>query len=237
MQLVRDMDESIGSGDDQERIVVGLAGLDAEAAYTGPGLPPTPLPGTFYFAAKDAPACPRLLLSSRFSGVVPAPQFDLQRHVTIIFLAGTVSPVDQALFPYGRDLLKRKEYRRPDNRGSIYPELQAKAIIERTERAEKIGLFFRLHHIKYPYYYDGNERESHKALAKAVGADSGVWPVTCILDRKGRIRFYRTGFRSNIITHSARAGYEPKTRDAEVTERAPVGHRISDYLDYILKNP
>jgi len=237
MKLVRDIDKPKIGGNSQPGRGPVLPKFGPEDAYTGRGVPAKHQPGTFYFAPEDAPKCPPLVLTRRFTGGAATEVFDFQGKVTIIFLAGTTARGDQSLFCYGRDLLARKEYRRPDSRRSLYPELQAKAIIERTFGADKVAVFFRYQRIKYPFYYDDLDCDAQKTLANIVGAKERVWPVTCIVDRKGRIRFYRTGFKSNSISVSPRPGYNPKGRDAVIQERVPDGHRIRDYLEYILKNP
>jgi hypothetical protein len=125
---------------------------------------------------------------------------------------------------------------------------RAVGVVERTAGAVDAVTFLTRQGIGYPVYYD--TLGALKAMRKAARADDRLGKLVAIfiIDRKQRVRFYRGEFPYSESVGGAASAYGGIVRpnpDSDViptgqvrlTESAPEGHRIEDYLRMILNEP
>jgi len=108
--------------------------------------------------------------------------------------------------------------------------LRAFGIAIKTRGRRFIPGFAAAHRLSYPIALD--DLSALKVMGKAVGSKTpDAWPSFFLIDKSGRIRAYRRGFAAT------RTSGPPLSPEREtISENAPQGHRIEDYVVALLED-
>jgi peroxiredoxin len=173
---------------------------------------------TRYYAASDAPRCPEIdVMTVTDQEVELEPgtrRFARPGCVTLVVFWNTDTRQGQALARYTSELVWK--YRRWQVRGV--------GIVEKTPGAGRAPAFADQHGLRFPLYYDDLSALEEMSDTADAPQETAV-PSIFIVDRKGRLRFYRGGFRF--------AATRVERREV-IQESAPAGRAIEDYLKRIL---
>ena len=174
--------------------------------------------GTKYFAASDAPPCPRIdVLTAQDKKVTLSPGtpgFVTPGDVTLVVFWSMDSASARMAARHVSDLVRKYAAYR----------VRAVGIVARTAGAGASHTYADRFGLAFPLYFDdlsALEEMSEQAGAKVTTAIPSVF----IVDRKTRLRFHRVGFGFVLV---GQAGTQT------VSETAPENQHIEDYLKTIL---
>lgn len=176
--------------------------------------------GLTYFAAATAPECPRVPVADQDGEKLrldPAqPGF-----VTIVLFWGTNDPNSLGALQHVSELMH--QYRRFRVRGVTF--------VGRTPGSAQARGFLDSRGVSMPVYWDDTSWSALRRMANTADAQTPTAvPAIFILDRAGRVRLYRPGFRFTVqIEDVTRPG------DSRLIESAPPGKRVVNYLERILR--
>jgi len=197
----------------------------------GYGTDPLPtVPGTRYFSPGNAPASPEIMVTSTPKG--PRPQeliTAMPGYVTIVVFSGMFMNADKAALRHARDI--RRKYRQ-----NIF-RLRVVGVIEPTRFYEQAERFAAEQRLGFPLYYDNTKSDALRQMLRAVGERNVQLPAIFLIDREGRIRLCRLGFKFAVVFKGpAEPGARPDVRpgEEEVSEARPRGQRVTDYVELLL---
>jgi len=173
-----------------------------------------------YFAAAIAPQCPELRLTNqdgRKTELDPAqPNF-----VTILLFWTTKDPNSLGAVQHVNELVHR--YRRFGVRGIT--------IVGQTAGAANARRFLDSRGVSLPVYRDDTSWSALRKLANRADAQTPTAvPAIFLVDRRGRLRLYRPGFRFTVQIPDV-----TRPQQSHLIESAPPGKRLMDYLERILR--
>ncbi len=182
----------------------------------------TPKPETQprFISASEAGEAPELDLQ-RFNGQDLRVNPERTGQVTAVVFWAMDTANNRAAVMYIAQLVRK--YRRKG--------LRAISIVEKppTNSHRSAPKFLRSHGIDLPTYYD--EFDALQEMADAAGASiEQQVPVTFLIDQQGRVRLFKLGF--SYSGAGARTG--PRRRP-KLTENAPPGKGLEDYIQRLLK--
>jgi len=179
---------------------------------------PEVVQSTRYFSAANAPRCPEVEISS-VSGQKRKLTLAVPRMVTLIVFGTMDRESGKAALRHAGDL--EKKYRRLG--------VRAAGVVEKTRWYQKAELFATDQDLRYPLYYD--DLSALERMSRAVGAERRrAFPAVFIADRSMRLRFYRGRFDYVVSIPDIR-----RPRQEQISENAPKGETIEDYLKRILR--
>jgi hypothetical protein len=115
---------------------------------------------------------------------------------------------------------------------NVYP-VNAVGIIMPTGRRANPANWKTQRKIIYPFYHDDTDMTALKRMAKAAGIEAPEnFPATFIVDRHGRIRYYRHGFGYQATSYEDRVG-APET-GTTIEENVPREYTLENGLRLVL---
>lgn len=173
----------------------------------------------FYEKASDAPRCPKIRVDSG-EGRLQTLRPGRKGSVTMVVFWAMHFPAAQWAAQLAGEL--QRKYERYG--------LEVIGILEKTKGYQNAPAFLGNKQIRYPIYAD--KLDALDEMTSAVKADiAEALPSIFIIDANGRIRFYAHGFSLNSQLIEIRG----RRLTEEVSENAPAGERIEDYLRRLLK--
>ena len=143
----------------------------------------------------------------------------IKGRITIVVFWSMQPGAPQAAPILVRDIVRR--YRRYG--------VRALGIVEKTRNYRSAAAFLNKRGISMSTYYDDFSALRRMSRAAGAGIKKGV-PAFFMLDRERRIRFHKVG-----LAFSGAVSVRPRTGRTRVTENAPPGKRIEDYLRRLLR--
>ncbi len=172
-----------------------------------------------YFAAGVAPECPTLRVHDRDGRRLDLTPGQLD-YVTIVVFCMS-DPNSLAALQHVNELVHT--YRRFG--------VRAIAIVGRTRGAERAPEFLESAGVRMPVYWDDTRWSALRRMAgRADSSTPTAVPAIFLVDRRGRMRFYRPGFRYTIQVPDL-----DRHQEGQLVESAPRGRRVVDYLERILR--
>jgi hypothetical protein len=179
--------------------------------------------GTKFYSTVDSVRCPEVEVSTLQGKEIVLRAGDrgyvAMGEVTILVFWSMNELTAGAAFIHAADLASR------------YGELGVRAIgfVEKAPGYQGAGQFADTRGIRMPLYYD--DLEALEELADAAGSDAErEFPAIFIVDRHLRLRFYRRKFDLGWTTK-----VENGRCMVEVSDTAPEGQKVDDYLRRILQ--
>jgi peroxiredoxin len=207
------LSEPAAQGQQEEEEPGGLSFIDRT-------VPVEAQEGLTYFAAATAPECPRVPVADQGGEKLRLDPAQAG-FVTIVLFWGTNDPNSLGALQHVSELVH--QYRRFRVRGVT--------IVGRTPGSDQAREFLDSRGVSMPVYWDDTSWSALRRMANTADAETPTAvPAIFILDRAGRVRLYRPGFRFTVqIEDVTRPG------DSRLIESAPPGKRVVNYLERILR--